>query len=98
MASTIAKIAAATAFAFIMCGIAVQPAMAEHQNHYRGGWHHGNRHYHDRHQWRRGGYEYGPGVSYYAPSPYVYYAPPPVVYYPPRPSRGLNLFFPFSIR
>jgi hypothetical protein len=91
MASKIGKIAVATALTFVVCGVSVRPVMAEHEGHYRGGRHHENRHYRDRHEWRyRGGY--------YAPSPYVYYAPPPVVYVPPRPSWGINLFFPLRIR
>jgi hypothetical protein len=100
MASKIGAMAVATAFAFVVCGVAVRPVLAEHGDHYRGrGRYHENRHYGDRHQWRhRGGYEYQPGVTYYAPSPYVYYAPPPVVYVPPRPSWGINLFFPLRIR
>jgi hypothetical protein len=91
MTSKIGKMAVATAFAFVVCGVAVQPVTAYHDDHYRGGWHHEHRHY-------RGRYGYQPGVTYYAPSPYVYYAPPPVVYVPPRPSRGIDLFFPLRIR
>jgi hypothetical protein len=89
--SKIGKIAMAIAFAFVMCGVAVRPAMAEHEDHHHDGRHHEKRHY-------RGRREHRPDVVYYAPSPYVYYAPPPVVYVPPPPSWGINLFFPLRIR
>lgn len=99
MAPTIGKMAVAAAFAFVVCGVAVRPVTADHEDHYRGGRHYENRHYRDRREVRyRGRHEYRPGVTYYEPSPYVYYAPPPVVYVPPRPSWGIDLFFPLRIR
>ena len=89
--SKIGKIAVAIAFACVICGVAVRPVMAQHEDHHRGGRHHEKRHYR---RWR----EHQPDIIYYAPSPYVYYAPPPVVYAPPPPSWGINLFFPLRIR
>lgn len=89
--SKIGKIAMAFAIASMICGLAAAPALADRDgdDDQHGHWrHHGRRHYYASRPYYR---------SYYAPEPGVYYAPPPVVYYP-RPSPGLNLFLPFSIR
>ena len=83
-----AKIAVA-AMAFVICGAAADPALAD-----RGGHHHRGRRGYERQS--RGWY--GPRHFFYASEPNVYYAPPPVVYTPayPAPPR-INFIFPLWI-
>jgi hypothetical protein len=79
----------AMAMAFVICGVAAGPALADRDDHHRGrggherhdrGWHGHRRHF------------------FYSSEPNVYYAPPPVVYYPAYPSPGINFVFPLRIR
>jgi len=89
--SIVGKIVLALAFATVMVGVSMGPALSQD---------YGRR---DRQQqrYRR---EYRPYRR--APQPYRYYAPPPVIYapppvvYAPPPSPGISLFFdlPFRIR
>jgi hypothetical protein len=97
---TISKIVMACAFASVMGGISMTPALANdsdrHEVHQDR-----DRHYdHDRHEHRpeyRSVPEYRPVYQH----PYYYsqpvYAPPPI-YYPPLPSPGVSFFFPLEIR
>ena len=80
----------AMAMAFVICGLAVSPALADHGHHNRGrrGWGYER---HDR-GW------YGPRRFFYSSEPNVYYAPPPVVYTPVYPSPGVSFIFPLRIR
>jgi hypothetical protein len=100
--SVVGKIVTALAFASLVGGISIPPALADDGNrqwrHDRGK-HEGNRH-RDR-DWRYQRYE----GQYYRPrhyqqpyyQPYEVYVPPPVIYSPPR-SPGISLFFPIDIR
>ena len=82
------RTAVAMAMAFVICGVAAGPALADHEGHHRGRWGHG----HDRgwHGQRR--------QVFYSSEPDVYYAPPPVVYTPVYPSPGVSFIFPLRIR
>jgi hypothetical protein len=75
----------ALAMAFVICGVAAGPGLADRHGH-----RHGRRSYerHDR-GW------YGPRHFFYSSAPTVYYAPPPVVYTPayPAPPR-IGFIFP----
>jgi uncharacterized protein DUF3824 len=91
----IRKIAIAIALCFVICGMAVRPALADDDHHGRGERHHDEGH--DRDRDRGGTYYYAPQPSYYyAPQPNYYYAPEPdqyyytpqPQYYPPPPSEG----------
>jgi hypothetical protein len=84
------KIAAAFAFAMLVCGLAAGSAHADRHGHYHGGHHayyHGHAHY------------YGGPDYYYAPPPDYYASPEPYSYgyygepAPPPPPSGINLFF-----
>lgn len=96
----IGRIAAAIAFALMVCSVAAGPARAA--DHDRGG-HDDRGHNDDRGRGRGGnGYDAPDYDYYYAPQPDYYYAPEPQYYYPSqpqpeyypqRPSEGLNLFF-----
>jgi len=81
------RTAIAMAMAFVICGVAAGPALADHDHHHNRGWRGYERH--DR-GW------YGPRHFFYSPAPDVYYAPPPVVYTPayPVPPR-VTFLFPF---
>ena len=79
----------AMAMAFVICGVAAGPALADHDGHHRGRWGH-ERHDRGWHGHRR--------HFFHASEPGVYYAPPPVVYAPVYPSPGVNLIFPLRIR
>ena len=93
--SRIGRIAAAIAFALMICSVAVGTLRADD---------HGKGKHRDNDRWER-----GPNI-YYAPQPDYYYVPPPDYYYAPEPdyyysdrprpeyyprprSEGLNLFF-----
>jgi hypothetical protein len=78
----------AIAMAFVICGLAAGPALADHHDHHRGRGHWE----HDR------GWHGPPRRHYYYSEPDVYYAPPPVIYAPVVPSPGIGLIFPFRIR
>jgi len=77
----------AMVMAFVICGVAAGPALADRDDHNRGreherhdrGWHGHRRHFHSSER-------------------DVYYAPPPVVYTPVYPSPGINFVFPLRIR
>jgi len=77
----------AIAMAFVICGVAAGPALADRDDHNRGRGHEG----HDR-GW------HGHHRHFYPSERDVYYAPPPVVYAPVSPSPGINFVFPLSIR
>jgi hypothetical protein len=79
----------AMAMAFVICGVAAGPALADRDDHHRGRWGH-ERHDRGWHGHRR--------HFFYSSEPDVYYAPPPVVYPPVYPSRGINFIFPLRIR
>jgi len=94
MLTRISKIAIAIAFSFVICGIAVRPALAD-EHHGGGDARHNERGHADRDRDRRApqpDYYYAPQPNYYtAPEPDYYYAPQPQ--YPPAPSEGITLFF-----
>jgi hypothetical protein len=103
---TISKIVMAFAFASVMGGMAMTPALGNdnrHDDHHPGhdrhddhNWH-GDHDRHDHHPDYRSTPEYRPVYQH----PYVYAQPvyaPPAVYYPPPPSPGVSLFFPLDIR
>jgi hypothetical protein len=79
----------AVAMAFVICGVAAGPALADRDDHDRG---QGGHHRHDRgwHGHRRHFVQ--------SSEPDVYYAPPPVVYAPAPPSPGITFVFPLRIR
>lgn len=103
--SRIGRIAAAIAFALMICGVAVGPLRADD--------HGKDKHHGDRDRWERGpniyyapqpdyyyvpppDYYYAPEPDYYYPPAPEYYAPEPQPeYYPPPPSEGIHLFFGF---
>lgn len=91
-----AKLARVVAIAALLSGVAVSPALADHDHDRQ--WHGQGKHYgHRRHGppvRYYGGYE----RRYYYYAPHAdYYAPPPVYVVPPPPSWGLNLVFPLHI-
>ena len=96
---TISRIVTALAFASVMGGLSMTPALAKDNDDRRGhqdkGWHKG--------EWQgdRGRRDYRPEYRFEYQPPYYYsqpvYSPPPV-YYAPQPSPGINLFFPLDIR
>jgi hypothetical protein len=94
--SIVGKIVLALAFASVMVGVSMGPALSDdnerrdrQQERYR----RAHQPYRRAHQpYRRAPQPY----RYYAPPP-VIYAPPPVVYAPP-PSPGISLFFELPFR
>ena len=90
--SIVGKIVLALAFATMMVGVSMEPALS--QDYGRRDWQ--QQRYRRAYQPSRRAYR---PYRYYAPPP-VIYAPPPVVYAPPPPSPGISLFFdlPFRIR
>jgi hypothetical protein len=97
------KVAMALAFASLISGLSISPAIAAGDN----GYNRGDRHadHNQQRAWRgdrgdRGGYGYRPEYR----RPYNYeqpvYVPPPVYYEPrePRQSPGINFFFPLDLR
>jgi hypothetical protein len=85
----VGKIVLALAFASVMVGVSMGPALGDdhdrrdrQQQRYRRAYHPPRRAYHAH--------------GYYPPPP-VIYAPPPVVYAPP-PSPGISLFFDLPFR
>jgi hypothetical protein len=99
--SKIGRIAAAIAFALIICSVAAGPARADDHGRHDDRGRQGDRDDHDR--GRGPGVYYAPQPDYYyAPQPDYYYAPEPDYYYPPEPqpyydppppSEGITLFF-----
>lgn len=91
--STGRKFVMALAFASLISGLSISPALAEkHDGHGR----HGD---HGQREWRgdREGYGYRPEYR----RPYHYAQPvyvPPPVYYESRQSPGISLFFPLDLR
>ena len=82
----------ALAFASLIGGFSISPALARDDGHDQG-WHNGDH----GHRGDRQGYErrteYRRGYRYEQPV----YVPPPV-YYEPRQSPGINFFFPLDLR
>jgi hypothetical protein len=89
--SIVGKIVLALAFALVMVGVSIGPALSEDNERHdkqQERDHRGHQPVHRGHQpYHRAYQPYG----YYTPPPVVY-APPPVVYVPP-PSPGISLFF-----
>ncbi|MFI5022885.1 MAG: hypothetical protein ACHQRJ_14705 [Alphaproteobacteria bacterium] len=79
---TIARLILGLAYAAVILGVSMGPALARNERHrdYRG--------HHDRNWHEDGGYYYGP--------PPVVYAPPPVYYSPPQyySSPGISIVLP----
>lgn len=97
------KVVLALAFASIVGGVSLTPALADNddwkQKQNRG--QHRAEGYEDRDrvEYRYYGYQpYNYNYYNYTYRPYTYYAPPPVVYAPPYQSPGLNFVFPLTIR
>lgn len=93
--SKICRIAAAIAFALVICSVAGGPARAD--EHQRGN-DDRNRHQDSRDYGERGRHVYvAPQPDYYyAPAPDYYVAPEPDYYYAPQPvppPEGIQLFF-----
>jgi hypothetical protein len=77
------------ATAFVICGVAAGPALADHDDHH----HHG----HWGHAQHDGGWNGQPGHFFY-PERDVFYPPPPILYTSPAyPSSGLSFVFPLWI-
>jgi len=93
---TISKLMIALAFASVMSGLAIGPALAEdndrNNEHHDNGWHKGGSHDRDRHEHEHDRHEYRDPHYYSQPV----YAPPPV-YYVPRESPGITVFLPLDI-
>ena len=87
---TIGRIVTALAFASLMGGIAMTPALGASKDRHDKGWHKG--------EWKgdRDRREYRPVYQrpYYSPPVYV----PPPVYYAPQQSPGISFFFPLDFR
>jgi hypothetical protein len=79
----------ALATAFVICGVAAGPALADHDDHHHGHWGHAQ---HD------GGWDGQQHGHFFYPEHDVFYAPPPIVYASPvYPSPGITFFFPLWI-
>jgi hypothetical protein len=83
----------ALAMAFVICGVAAGPALADHDDER----HHGRGRGHWKHERHDRGW-HGPARRHFFYSEPVYVAPPPVVYVPTYPSPGISLIFPLRIR
>ena len=101
--STGLKVVVALAFASLISGLSISPALADNDDGHKRGNRQGN---HSQREWHgdRDGYGYGNrgnrGNRDYG-YPYNYAQPvyvPPPVYYEPRQSSGISIFFPLDLR
>jgi hypothetical protein len=94
------KVAMALAFASLVGGLSMSPAVAARDDGHDRGNRQGD---HGQRAWQnnRGNYGYRPQYRPEYRRPYNYEQPvyiPPPVYYEPRQSPGISLFFPLDLR
>ncbi len=89
----------ALAFASVISGLSISPALADNDGGHGDHGQRGRHGHHGQREWRGDREDYGYQSEYR--QPYIYAQPvyvPPPVYYEPRQSPGISFFFPLDIR